>query len=165
MAYFIQDQRIGVQPIATTETAKSVPLGTIVTATDPIYGTGEFIYLTGIGSTTVGSIVTYNTTTFTTALAPVGTAKPQPVAIAMSANVAGQYGWYQIGGVAVAKKTSSICLVAGNAIGVLTIGLVATTASLKEVQGAIIAATASVATGRTTVQVMLDRPHMQGRVT
>jgi len=139
--------------------------GMIIEAVDPTYGTAEFILLAGVASTAVGSLVTYNTTSFTTALAPVGTNKPQPIAVAMSANTAATtWGWYQISGVAVAAKTATVSLAAGVAIGVKTIGLVAATGSGKEVQGALVAAVASAATGRTTVQVVINRPHMQGRI-
>lgn len=165
MAYGLTTAYVGAQPIANTETTQKHPLGTIVRAVDPTYGEGEFIYLAGVGSTAVGSLVTYNTSSYTTALAPVGTNKPQPIAVAMSANVASQYGWYQISGIAVAAKTATVSLAAGVAIGVKTIGLVAASGSGKEVQGALVAAVASAATGRTTVQVVLNRPHMQGRIT
>jgi hypothetical protein len=165
MAYSISDGRIGIQPIADTSTVKNHVLGTIVRATDPTYGEGEFIYLPGIGSTAVGSLVTYNTSSYTTALAAVGTNKPQPIAVAMSANIASQYGWYQISGIAVVKKTCTVSLAANAAVGVLTIGLAAGTGSGKEIQGALVAAVASATAGRTTVQVVVNRPHMQGRVT
>lgn len=165
MAYVIQNHEAGYQPIAVTDTTQNHPLGTIVRAKDPTYGEGEFIYLPGVGSTTVGSLVTYNTTSYTTALAAVGTYKPQPIAVAMSANVANQYGWYQISGVAVMKKTCTVSLAANAAVGVLTIGLVAGTGSGKEIQGALVAAVASATAGRTTVQVVVNRPHMQGRIT
>jgi hypothetical protein len=165
MAYSISDGRIGIQPINETSTVKNHVLGTIVRATDPTYGEGEFIYLPGIGSTAVGSLVTYNTSSYTTALAAVGTNKPQPIAVAMSANIASQYGWYQISGIAVVKKTCTVSLAANAAVGVLTIGLAAGTGSGKEIQGALVAAVASATAGRTTVQVVVNRPHMQGRVT
>lgn len=165
MAYGVTSPVIGCQPIANTETTAKHPLGTIVHAIDPTYGEGEFIYLLGVGSTTVGSIVTYNPSTFQTALAPVGTNKPEAVAVAMSANVASQYGWYQIGGQAVVAKSSATSLAAGAAVGVKTIGFIAATGSGKEVQGALVAAVASAASGRTTVKVMISRPHMQGRIT
>jgi len=164
MAYTISTPLIGAQPIAVTDTTQNHAVGTIVRAVDPTYGEGEFIYLKGVASTAVGSIVTYNTSSGTTALAPVGTNKPQPVAVAMSANVASQYGWYQISGIAVVAKSATVSLAANVAIGVKTIGLVASTGSGKEVQGALVAAVASAATGRTTVQVVVNRPHMQGRV-
>ena len=164
MAYTISTPLVGAQPIAVTDTTQNHAVGTIVRGVDPTYGEAEFIYLKGVASTAVGSIVTYNTSSGTTALAPVGTNKPQPVAVAMSANVANQYGWYQISGIAVVAKSATVSLAANVAIGVKTIGLVASTGSGKEVQGALVAAVASAATGRTTVQVFVNRPHMQGRV-
>lgn len=164
MAYTISTPLVGAQPIAVTDTTQNHAVGTIVRGVDPTYGEAEFIYLKGVASTAVGSIVTYNTSSGTTALAPVGTNKPQPVAVAMSANVANQYGWYQISGIAVVAKSATVSLAANVAIGVKTIGLVASTGSGKEIQGALVAAVASAATGRTTVQVVVNRPHMQGRV-
>ena len=59
----------------------------------------EFIYLQGIGSTVVGSCVTYGlsaTSAFLTALSVTGA--KGPVAIAMAAILATQFGWYQIFG-------------------------------------------------------------------
>lgn len=164
MAYKHTSGRIGLQAIDETSTTQNHELGLVVTATDPTYGSGEFIYLRGVASTAVGSLVTYNTSSFTTELAPVGTNKAQPIAVAMSANVASQYGWYQIGGIAVMKKTCTVSLAANAAVGVLTIGLVAGTGSGKEIQGALVAAVASATAGRTTVQVVINRPTMQGRV-
>ena len=178
MAYNIVDKVLGLMPIenrdsgvtfANASSAKPTPpltLGMIVRAVDPVYGEGEFILLAGVASTAVGSIVTYNTTSYTTALAPVGTNKPQPIAVAMSANTsASTWGWYQIGGMAVVKKTCTVSLAANAAVGVLTVGLVAGTGSGKEIQGALVAAVASATAGRTTVTVVLNRPRMQGRVT
>ena len=165
MAYGFTDGRIGAQPIATTSTTQLHPVGTIVRADDPTFGAGEFIYLKGVASTAVGSLVTYNTSSFTTVLAPVGNNRSRPIAVAMSANVANQWGWSQIGGVAVMTKAATVCFVTSGVVGVLTIGLVAGTASGKEMLGAYVAATASAAVGRTTVQVLINRPHMQGRVT
>ena len=178
MAYTITDSQIaGILPIANTDSGvtfanassakPSPPLvpGMIVRANDPTYGSAEFILLAGVASTTIGSPVTYNTTSFTTALAPVGTYKAQPIAIAMSANVsASTWGWYQISGLAVVSKSSAVSLAANAAVGVLTAGFIAGTGSGKEIQCALVAAVASATAGRTTVQVVIDRPHMQGRV-
>jgi hypothetical protein len=155
----------GLQPIATTSTVQNHPLGTIIQARHATYGAGEFIYLTGVASTVVGSVVEYSTATGATVLAAVGGSQPLPVGIAMSANVASQYGWYQIGGNAVAKKTCTLCFVAGAAVGVLTTGLMGNTGSAKEIQGAVVAATASAKAGVVTVTVNLQRPHLQGRIT
>lgn len=101
MAYVVTDTRIGVQPIDLTETsaAAAVPLGTIVQAADATLGSGEFVYLKGVASTAIGSWVTYNATDFSTELLAANAIAP--VAVAMSANVASKYGWYQISGKAV----------------------------------------------------------------
>lgn len=109
MAYFITDQVIGSQNIADTSTTQNHPLGTIVRAVDPDVGEGEFIYLKGVASTAVGSWVTYSSDDYSTALLT-GDAKG-PVAVAMSANVASQYGWYQISG----KASANAADVADNA--------------------------------------------------
>lgn len=105
MAYHCTENRIGVQPIADTSTTQQHPLGTIVRATDPTYGAGEFIYLAGVASTAVGSWVTYNLDDGSTTLLAANAIGP--VGVAMSANVASQYGWYQISGKAVGKALAS----------------------------------------------------------
>ena len=101
MAWQIISPVIGYQRIDETSTTKKHPLGTIVQAKDATYGVGEFIYLQGIGSTVVGSWVTYNVSPGVTALLVPNAIGP--VAVAMSANVASQYGWYQISGDAIAR--------------------------------------------------------------
>jgi len=158
---------IGAQPIADTSTEQKHPLGTIVKGWDPTFGEAEFIYLLGVASTAVGSIVSYNATTWQTALGVATSLIPRPMAVAMSANVASQYGWYQISGVAVCAKSSAVSFAAGAAVGVLSTatGLAAATASGNELQGALVAAVASAASGRTSVRVLINRPHMQGRIT
>ena len=164
MAYRITNAMVGWQPIADTSTTKNHPLGTIVSATDPTYGGGEFIYLLGVASTTIGNVVTYDPGTYLTTLSAVGGSIARPVAIAMSANVASQYGWYQISGVAVCKKQCTVSLAAGAAVGVLSTGLIAGTASLKEIFGAAVATVASAKAGVVSVAVMINRPHKQGRI-
>ncbi len=101
MAYVIENTRIGVQPIGVTSTVKNHPLGDIVTAYDPIYGAGEFIYLPGAANTVVGSVVLYSPDDFATTLLAANDIGS--VAVAMSINVASSYGWYQIQGKAVVK--------------------------------------------------------------
>jgi hypothetical protein len=165
MAYKIITQTLGMQAIAEVSTTQRHPMGTIVQASDPTYGVGEFIYLKGVANTVVGSPVVYNTASYTTTLAPVGANKAQPVAFAMGATVADRWGWYQIGGIAVARKTCTVSLAANAAVGVLTAGLIAGTGSGKEIQGALVAVVASATAGRTTVPLVINRPHMMGRVT
>lgn len=105
MAYALTSANIGAQPIATTSTTQNHPIGTVVKAIDPTYGEGEFIYLKGLASTAVGETVIYDTYANTTKR---GVANDRgPVAVAMSANVASQYGWYQISGAAVVKVAAA----------------------------------------------------------
>lgn len=99
MAYTSVEAELGTQPIAVTDTVKNHDFGKIVKAKDPVYGEGEFIYLQGVASTAVGSWVTFNRDDGTTALLAANAIGP--VAVAMSANVASQYGWYQISGKAI----------------------------------------------------------------
>jgi hypothetical protein len=104
MPYTITSHIIGPQPIAVTDTVQNHPVGTVVTASDPVYGAGEFIYLKGVASTAIGDLVIYDTYANTTKRAAAG--DRGPAAVAMSANVANQFGWYQIGGAAVVKAAT-----------------------------------------------------------
>jgi hypothetical protein len=95
-------QAVGCQPIAETSTTPLHPLGAIRQAVDRganSNGAGEFIYLSGAASTVAGSWVTYNLDDGSTTLLAANAIGP--VAIAMAATLAGQYGWYQIQGKAV----------------------------------------------------------------
>lgn len=164
MAYTITDGKIGYQKIADTETTQGPhALGTIVRAKDSTYGEGEFIYLLGVGSTVVGSVVTYNATTWQTALAGTTAAQGDPVAVAMSANVASSYGWYQISGLAVVKKTAvkispQVKLYVSGTAG----RLYATASAGKLVHGAKSANLTTVASATSTVAVLINRPHLRG---
>jgi len=163
MAY--TTDRPGGQQIADTSTTQNHPLGTIVKGWDPTYGEAEFIYLKGVASTTVGSIVNYKGTTYQTALGYAGENVPGPLAIAMSANVANQYGWYQISGLAVAAKASTVSFAAAAKVAVgSSSGLAVATLSGQEIFGAMVSAVASATAGRTTVTLVVNRPHCQGRV-
>lgn len=96
MAYTIMTSLVGATPIAVSDTSARHAIGTIVEAIDPTYGMGEFIYLNGLASTVVGSVVTFDQTNGVTKLAVAN--DRGPVAVAMSINIAAQFGWYQIAG-------------------------------------------------------------------
>ena len=175
MAYSFTENRAGMLQIANTDSGvtmangtSAIPtppatLGMVCRAFDPTYGEGEFILLVGVASTVVGSLVTYNATTYQTTLSANTANQATPVAVAMAANTAGLFGWYQIGGLAVIKKTA----VATNAqVAVYqsaTAGrIMATAASGKQVLGARSANLATVASTVSTVIVSINRPHLQG---
>jgi hypothetical protein len=119
-----------------------------------------------VASTVVGSLVTYNTTTYQTALSPNTANLAQPVAVAMSANTAGTFGWYQIEGLAVVKKTA-VAVNAGVAVyqSATTGRIMPTAASGKQLLGARSANLATIAATVSTVIVSINRPHLQGATT
>jgi len=178
MAYTFDDYKAGLLQIANIDTGittangtAAIPtppnvLGSVIRAFDPTYGEGEFIMLVGVASTVVGSLVTYNTTTYQTSLSPNTANLAQPVAVAMSANTAGTFGWYQIEGLAVVKKTA-VAVNAGVPVyqSATTGRVMPTAASGKQVLGARTANLATVASTVSTVIVSINRPHMQGQTT
>lgn len=167
MTYAIHDFA-GAQPIADTSTTQNHPLGTEVTATDPTYGRGRFKYLLGVGSTEVGDSVIYNATTYQTARLTVsnGKNKGNPIAVAMSANVASQYGWYQVEGNAVMKKTGVAVTPQVPVFISATTGRIKVLASAgQQILGAQSANLTTVVTTTSTVVVTISRPHTQGQIT
>ena len=177
MAYTFDDNKAGLLQIAVTDAGvtmangtSAIPtppavLGQVERAFDPTYGAGEFILLVGVASTTIGSLVTYDGTTYQTTLAATTSNQARPVAVAMSANLAGSFGWYQIEGTAVCAKSTSSNFAATVAVGVKSTGKVGATGSGKEILGARTANAATGASATTTVNVVMNRPHLQGRVT
>lgn len=177
MAYSIQnyagapaitDIATGITDPDTSVVRTAVPLGTIVKGVDPTYGEAEFIYLKGVDSTVVGSVVTYNTTTYQTALVTVANGKNKglPIAVAMSANVSSKYGWYQISGNAVVKKTSVAVTPAVPIFISATSGRIKVLASAgQQILGAQTANLTTIVTTTSTVVVTIARPHTQGQIT
>lgn len=152
---------LGSQPLDEISTTQQHPLGTIIKATHPTYGEGEFIYLKGVGSTVAGAIVTYDDS-FQTALATSAVGSPNPLAIAVGANVADRYGWYQIAGIAYVAKSGSLCLLKGGKIAASS-GLAIAISTNNIIAGAIVAINASVVSpARAYVYVMVNRPHGPG---
>ena len=104
----VADGSLGGQPIDETSTTLKNQLGRCVVAQDMAstdYGFGEFVYLKGLAATVVGTSVTYQYGDYVTTLAVANGVGL--VAFAMSACVAGEYGWYQIKGLAVAEVLAS----------------------------------------------------------
>ncbi len=141
-------------------------LGMIVTANDPTYGDGEFILLTGVASNAVGTVVQYDGTTFVPTIPTAATVNKSgmPLAVSMSTATAAQFGWYQIGGTAVVKKTT-VKFTNKQAIGFVSTGVIGKNASGVQIIGARTANTTSIASATTTIAVTINRPHMMGRIT
>lgn len=170
MAYVFETPHLGLPPIASTvlTAATTAPkpwkLGDVVRATDPVYGSGEFIYLRGVASTVVGSLVTYDAYLGTTTLAP-ATGGNGPVAVAMSANLAGYSGWYQIQGTAAVKAPNAMTP------GADVFMLAATPGSVDDAAVAgeqILGAKVSTTTGTPSsglALIQVNRPFLQGQIT
>ncbi len=167
MTWIVSNNRLGVQAIEVTSTVQNLDEGTIVNAVDSsgTQGGGEFIYLKGVANTLVGSLVTYDPVNHTTTLTPNTANLAQPVAVSMSANVALQWGWYQIGGAAVIKKTAvkvspNVALYQSGTTG----RVMSTAASGKQLVNARSVNAATVASATSTITAILDRPFLQGAV-
>jgi hypothetical protein len=176
MAYKIAEARIGLpyltQIVSCTTTtalnAQGYPVGTIARAEDPTYGQGEFILLPGVASNAVGLVVTYNPVALTTTVGVnTSTYANTPVAVSMAANASTtSLSWYQISGAAVVAKTATkvnptVALymsgTAGKVQSTLATGL--QIYNLKSIN------TATIASATGTVNVVMDRPHLQGSKT
>lgn len=178
MAYSFVEPVAGLLQIAETDAgvtmangSSAIPtppatLGTIVRAFDPTYGEGEFILLLGVAATEVGLIVKYNATTYQTVVVTNTAVQDVPVAVAMSANLAGTFGWYQIAGNAVIKKTAVAVTPQVTVFLSATAGRVKVLASAGlQVVAARSANLATIASGTSTVTVTINRPHLQSQIT
>lgn len=97
-SWYLTAPLIGAQAINDTSTTQNHPIGTRVRAKDAVYGEAEFVYLKGVALTAAGDVVVYDENANTTTRAVHTTAARGQVAVAMSANVASQYGWYMVSG-------------------------------------------------------------------
>lgn len=107
IAYKLQGSTLALRPIAETSTTQHHPVGTMAVAQDSTYGVAQFLYLAGVASTAAGDVVAYDSKTGATVRAVSGGATSTgPMAVAMSDNVDGQFGWYAVfGSVPVAAAT------------------------------------------------------------
>lgn len=164
MVWRISDPEIGIQRITDTSTTQLHSIGKIVNAKDPTYGSGEFIYLLGVANTVAGLVVVYDAVTGKTGLASTSGVVDGggPLAVAMSANVASQWGWYQIGGNAVVLKTATKLDPATPTVKVYlsaTAGRVMpTSVAGRQIIGARFSTLATVTTTTSTCIVTLNRP-------
>ena len=165
MAYAItSNNHVGAQPIANNSTVQNHKIGTIITAEDPTYGEGEFIYLVGVASTIVGTVVTWHdadTTLGLTAFSTTAVDSGEPLAVAMAATVADEYGWYQISGIAVVGKANTLSLAPGVDLAIAS-GLAIAAATTNRVSGLNTAITASASTLVITVPCLIQRPSGPG---
>lgn len=141
---------VGTQPFNdwfTPDTVARQPLGMEVTAVDPYWGTGVFVYLKSNDAVLKGSVVMWDET-FTATLLPSTVTQGFPFAVAMAPAAAGTYFWAQHTGRAVYKTNATVA--ADGVLAVAAAGILGATATGKQVLG--IRNRVS-ATGTTTVAV------------
>lgn len=181
MAFSFVEPQLGYLQIANTDAGITPPnqstvipsppntLGQVVRAFDATLGEGEFILLQGVAGTAVGAVVIWDSATYQTTLCPSTAVLARPVGVAMSANLAATFGWYQIGGSATALKQTNHQIAANLAVGISSsAGKIVASSSAgagKEIQGARKTTTGTVASATTTCVITINRPHMQGRIT
>lgn len=181
MAFSLQSNTIGATGIldVTTiapgitnlpSTVLEAQLGEVRQGWDPALGSGEFIYLKGVASLAIGDVVEYNAYTGATTRWA-GTANTgKPLAIAVAAVTATQYGWFQIEGNAIVTCSGTVA--AGDAVFFSATAAVKTAAVAgKQVLNAV-AATANGATvsgygalASTSAVYTINRPFVQGQIT
>lgn len=166
MTYTPTGNELGVQPFERTSTVQNHPLGKIYPGYDNTLGAGEFIYLLGAANTVAGLVYSYNATTFQTVVLPSTANLGTPIAVAMSANVAAQYGWYQIEGLAtVLKSAVAVTPQAKVYISGTSGRLMPTSASGKQILGAKYANLTTVTSTTSSAKMLISRPTCQGQIT
>jgi hypothetical protein len=115
MAWTTTNDRLGTGVPGVIYDTQRNDIGALNSFRDPILGEGLFIFLPGVASTIVGSVVTYTTTagaaspTGTTALWVGTTITGFPLAVATVANVlTTNWAWYQVVGAAVLATSGAV---------------------------------------------------------
>ena len=122
----------------TPDTVQRVQLGTKVTAVDPFWGEGEFIYIKSGAAILKGSLVMINPasilagviTAYVGALLPSTAGQGFPFGVAMAPIPSGSFGWLQIAGTAVYKTNATVA--ADTVIGVAAAGIAGTNVAGKQ---------------------------------
>lgn len=169
---FIIESQLASQAIADTSTTQQHRVGTVVRAVDDgntvsgqNLGGAEFIYLKGVASTQVGSLVSYDPFLNTTTLAPATGGASGPLAVAMSANVANQFGWYCIMGTVPVRAPNAMTPGANVFMLAATPGSVDDAAVAGEqVLNAVVTTTTGTPSSGLAL-ITISRPFLQGQIT
>lgn len=163
MAYVPYESIPGIVAFTNIDTSanRTLPVGTIVRGFDSTNGMGEFVYVNGVGSLAVGSLVTWNALDKTTTIVPNTAKLGYPVGVSMAANTTTtSYSWAQISGVAsVLKSAAAIAKLARIAISATGGSVLGTSTAGKFVMGAV--AVNSTVSATTFAKVMLNRCFME----
>lgn len=163
----ITEGYIGAQGITEVSQVQNHAFGTIVRALSEDYGVGEFMYVKGVSGGGDGLMVYIEGSDGTTALTSTsGTAAGgNPIGVMVSAlDAATDFGWVQISGDAVIKKTAVKYDPAGAQSVFLsaTAGrIMQTSVASRRVMGARFTSATTVTATTSTAVVHLQRPHQQ----
>jgi hypothetical protein len=126
---------VGTQPFNdwfAPDTTQRQPLGMEVTAVDPFWGTGVFVYLKSNDAVLKGSVVMWDET-YQAALLPSTVTQGFPFAVAMAPAASGTFFWAQHSGRAVYKTNATVA--ADGVLAVAAAGVLGATATGKQVLG------------------------------
>lgn len=143
-------------------------LGMVAQFNEDIQGYCELVYLPGVAGLVSGDLVSYDLTPGVVAttrhLNNVNNNKGFPVAVAIGAPQAGQYGWFQISGVAIVNATAASAAQSA-CYATATAGSVNSAADAgDQILGArLLTAVGTPAAGKAYLQV--NRPAIQGQIT
>jgi hypothetical protein len=113
------------------DTTQRHPLGMKVTAVDPYWGMGEFIYVKSNDAILKGSLVMWGTApTYLGLLLPTTAGQGFPFGVAMAPMASGTYGWLMVSGAAVYKTNATVA--ADTAVAVAAAGIAGTLANGKQ---------------------------------
>jgi len=140
MTYAVQSPSIGLQQISflfTPDTTQRVALGTTVDAVDPYWGGGRFVYLKVTSTVALGACCVWNNAlgNFVAVAVPNAANQAMSVCFALAAMTTGQFGWFQIGGLAVSVNTASVA--AGSPMGITGVGTLGASSAGKEIEGCV----------------------------
>lgn len=126
---------LGTQPFNdwfTPDTTQRQPLGMTVTAVDPFWGAGKFVYCKSADAVLKGSVVMWDES-FNLTLLPSTVTQGFSWGVAMNAIPSGSYGWIQTEGRAVYKTNATVA--ADGVLAIAAAGILGATATGKQVLG------------------------------
>jgi hypothetical protein len=114
------------------DTTQRHVLGTRVTAVDPYWGLGTFVYIKSNDAILKGSLVAWDEASLGTLL-PSTAGQGFPFGVAMAPMASGKYGWLQVQGLAVYRTNATVA--ADTAVAVAAAGIAGTLANGKQLLG------------------------------
>jgi hypothetical protein len=116
----------------TPDTTQRHVLGARITAVDPYWGMGTFVYFKSNDAILKGSLVMIDET-YQGTLLPSTAGQGFPFGVAMAPVASGKYGWMQVQGLAVYKTNATVA--ADTAVAVAAAGIAGTLANGKQLLG------------------------------